>query len=144
MRIRGIPHREPEVIQAEADRRWHGDPDKVPTTSLRSPLLVDGITIISRYNNAHEFELMIEMVWSLSPLCRALLKSIFRDSKCGTLTVELRNWNEDVARIIGERLDYVLVDIDGGHSGLWMTSPSKEGFGGDKFVEFEGRWDDIA
>jgi hypothetical protein len=133
-----IPHREPEVIQLEADRRWHGDPDKVPTTSLRSPLSVDGIAIISRYNNALEFETMVVMVWSLSPLCRALLKSIFCDSKCGSYCVELRHWNEDVARIIGERLNAVLHDIssgpDGGHGGLWMSSPA-DGFGGDKQIE---------
>jgi hypothetical protein len=135
-----IPHREPEIIQLEADRRWHGDTEKVPTTTLRSPLLVDGIAIISRYNNAHEFETMVKMIEALSPTCWRLLKSIFCDSKCGSFTVELRRWNEDAAWLIGERLDAVLHRVNGGHSGLFMSSPS-DGYGGDEQIEFSAGWD---
>jgi hypothetical protein len=31
--MKPIPRRDPEIIQAEADQRYHGNTDKVPTTS---------------------------------------------------------------------------------------------------------------
>jgi hypothetical protein len=40
--MKTIPHREPEIVQAEADRFHFGNTEKVPTTSIDG-LIVRGV-----------------------------------------------------------------------------------------------------
>jgi hypothetical protein len=65
--LRPIPRHEPELIQAEADRLYRGDTDKVATTSLQG-ITVDGVWINSRYRKAEELETMRDMILALGPL----------------------------------------------------------------------------
>ena len=60
-----IPKREPELVEAEARRRWQGDPEKVATTTLNS-LVVRGVKLSSRYGKAHEYVVMQRAVLKLS------------------------------------------------------------------------------
>src|SRR4029077_4237351 len=60
-----MPRREPELVEAEAKRRWHGDPQKGPTTTLRS-LMARGGDFASRYSKAHEYVVMQRAVLKLS------------------------------------------------------------------------------
>jgi hypothetical protein len=100
-----IPRRDPEIVQAIADKLYGGDTEKVPTTTLRSPIAFLGVAIFSRYNQADEFELMVNMVRVLGTPLRRRTGAIHYYSKCGSLAVVLKSWNEDMARVIGEMLD---------------------------------------
>ena len=74
------PHRDPEIVQAIADKHYHSDPEKVPTTTLRSPLTAHGVDITSRYNKAHEFEVMAKLVEVLPAFVRDRIASIWCDN----------------------------------------------------------------
>ena len=71
-----IPKFEPEVIAAKK-RNWGLDPDdKVPTTSLRE-LVVHGVVLTSRWDEAHEYEVMAAAVEALPFGSRSQIKSGF-------------------------------------------------------------------
>ena len=55
MRLKPIPLRDPEIVEAEARTYWRGNAEKVPTTSL-TLLTVCGVELTSRYNKADEYE----------------------------------------------------------------------------------------
>jgi hypothetical protein len=75
---RVIPRREPELIAREAQRLFGGCADKVATTSIRS-MVVWGVELTSRYDQADEFEAMRVMVLALGGAA-FVVKSIFCDS----------------------------------------------------------------
>jgi hypothetical protein len=86
-----IPRREPELIAREAQRLWRGCTDKVPTTSIRG-MVVWGVELTSRYDQADELEAMRAMVMALGGAA-FVVKSIFCDSNAThSYTVVIRSW----------------------------------------------------
>jgi hypothetical protein len=134
-----IPHRDPELVQAEAERLYHGDIEKVPTTTINT-LSVCGIELSSRYSKADEFETMTKVIHALPPWARQEIKSIFCDSKCGSdYLVILHRWCDNCAQLIGAYLRVALRAINGGFNGLYVRNFSKDSiFGGDKSVDVGG------
>lgn len=80
MPIQFVPEHEPEVVQANADASWNGDPEKVRTTSL-SGLEHRGVSLQSRYGKAHEYRAMMRIVDALGPQDARYLVSVYCDSK---------------------------------------------------------------
>ena len=108
-----IRRRESDV-QAEADAKFLGDTEKVPTTIV-SCTRVFGVELQSRYGKAHEIEQMIGMVQGLSPSLRLFMKSLYCDSKATrSYLVGMRPWSASIARQIGEALEA----RSGGHNGI--------------------------
>ncbi len=139
-----VPRHEPEVVRAETERRWRGDPEKVATTSLRS-LLVEGVLLQSRYAKADEYQTMACMVLDLPPEMAARVHSIFCDSKSGTHSVSIPDWDEDLARAIGRAMGESCKGAVGGHAGIRLSHASELlGGTGARTVEIHGSWaDDI-
>jgi hypothetical protein len=140
-----IPIREPEVIASEARKKWHGNSEKVATTSIKE-LNIDGVNIISRYCQAHEFELMRDMMLTLPPQQRAAVAAIFCDSKCTfCFSVTLRHWNRELATKIGKQLEQVALQQSGGHNGITVAAVDREDrFFGDlnKRINIDPDWND--
>jgi hypothetical protein len=87
-----IPRFEPEVVEAEARRRWHGDDEKVATTAVKV-LVVRGVEITSRYQKADELELMGRIIDAMPPCVSARIESVWCDSKachCYSITLKAR------------------------------------------------------
>jgi hypothetical protein len=85
-----IPHREPEVIEAEARRHWRGNHDKVSTTTLND-LFIGKTRIWSRYQKAHEMELMRDAFLAIEASDREHVVEIYCDSKMSnSYTIVLR------------------------------------------------------
>ncbi len=61
-----IPKFEPEIVAAIAKRKYHGDSEKVATTSIKA-LDVHGVSLRSRYDKAHEYAEMAAMVEGVLP-----------------------------------------------------------------------------
>lgn len=82
-----VPTYEPEIIQAEADKLWRGDTEKVASTSI--PFVeYKGVRLESRYQQADEFEIMSSGVDALPAAYLKRVVSVFCDSKatyCYTL-----------------------------------------------------------
>ena len=76
MRSPAVPRFTDAEIQAEADLKWHGQYDRVPTTPATF-LEMDSVGISSRYNKADEFDSMAGMVMGLDERHRRLIESIF-------------------------------------------------------------------
>ena len=119
-----IPHHEPELIEAAA-RRYGGDLEKVPTTSIRK-LTVRGVLIQSRYHKAQEFERMAFMIRELPQgLAETWILRMFCDSKaCADYTVILKHWNPHAARMIGNYIEQLALSKEGGggHNGIWVNN----------------------
>jgi hypothetical protein len=130
-----VPRREPELIQAEADRRWRGNTEKVATTSLDS-ITFRGVDISSRYQKAGELETMLAIVDSLPiPLC-ASIETIFCDSRAThAYSVVLKDWHKETARLVGERVDLAVGELNGGHNGINVKSRS-----GDQWFFVDPDW----
>jgi hypothetical protein len=134
-----IPRREPGLVEAEAKRRWHGDPEKVATTTLTS-LMIRGVELTSRYSKAHEYVVMQRAVLKLSSGLAGAVVSIFCDSKATCVyEVVVRNWddNGDLAHQLGKELDSILLRLDGGHNGIWIKPPASDR---DALVLFNPHW----
>lgn len=135
-----IPRFEPEAIQAEADRRWRGDHDKVATTSLKS-LTVRGVLLQSRYGKADEYEGMARMVIGLPDGMAGHLHSIFCDSNSLTYSVSMPDWDEDLAYMIGTALEEACFRTAGGHNGIWISHARKVFAGHDApSIEIAAAW----
>jgi hypothetical protein len=116
--MKPIPRREPEIVQAEADRLYRGDTDRVPTTSLRG-LTFRGVDVSSRYHQADELEAMLKMIATLPRHIAAELRSLQCNSKAThSFHVELRRWNAHLATEVGWRLAIAAGKIPGGHNGI--------------------------
>jgi hypothetical protein len=114
-----IPVREPAVIAAEAAARGGGE--KVATTTITG-LYVDDIHIKSRYDKAHEYEVLRDAVLRLAPEKRALISDILCDSQATwTLTVTLRAWNKSHAMNVGYSLSEAFLYLNGGHNSITVT-----------------------
>ena len=139
-----IPRFEPEVIEATARKLYFGNTDKVATTSI-SVLVIDGVKITSRYNDADEFELMREMILSLPPMTRAQIKTIFCDSQAtACFSVQLRCWiNAKSATHIGQKLEAAVIARNGGHNGITVAAYNGTIFGDtDRNIEIGPEWQD--
>jgi hypothetical protein len=135
-----IPRREPEVVEAEAKRRWFGDDEKVATTSLKS-LTVRGIELTSRYDKAHEYELMQRMVLKLPADSVNAIVSIFCDSKAtNTYTVVLRNWDAKTAGKVGAQLEATLLNMKSGHNGIWVECSMRVPGDTERLVIIDPNW----
>lgn len=139
-----IPHREPEVVKAEADRHYFGDDEKVATTSIRN-LTVDGIDISSRYDKAHELEVMAYAVKEMPESARGLIASIFCDSKaqaCYSLT--LKPCSRSQAELVARDFERVVLEKSSGHNGIDVSGATGSSFYLDPNWSFEDGFDDQA
>lgn len=134
-----IPRRTLEDIAAEAIKRY-GDPgydEKIPTTTI-SNLVVDRVSVTSRYQKAHELELMQDVLLALPDLLRREIASIDCDSQATfTFSVILRGSNRNTAGKVGTALHENLMQQNGGHNGIYL---------GDVFINpdwnDDDRWND--
>lgn len=135
-----IPQREPELVEAEAKRLRFGGDEKVATTSLKS-LTVRGVVLTSRYDKAHEYEAMQQMVLAMPAESVAAISAIECDSKvCNCYTVVLRNWDADLAAKIAAQLESTLLGMNSGHNGIWVRASA---FGDlERSVYFDPNWGD--
>ncbi|XHC10655.1 hypothetical protein ABWH98_24515 [Labrenzia sp. ac12] len=116
-----VPEIERDVVQKIANEKYHGDTEKVPTTTARS-LTVKGVAIESRYDKADEYNLLAEIVDGLPTACSKLIDGIFCDSKATKVyCATLKHCSWGMARQIGYLLSEALVDLDGGFNGLHIT-----------------------
>jgi hypothetical protein len=132
-----VPLRDPEIILAEAQRRYRGCTDKVATTSL-SGLVVCGVMLASRYSKADELEAMRTMVLELPAQLRAEVTEVWCDSKathCYTVTV--RRW--DVAKANAKRMDAAAAVVQGGHNGIEVRLV----VGGDQHLTVDPDWREL-
>jgi hypothetical protein len=117
-----IPVFEPEVVTAEAQKRWHGNYDKVTTTSVRG-LRIGGVTITSQYRKAAEYQVLGDIVTKLPPELRELIANVWCDSKARWFTViSLKRWSEHHASLIGDQFERELLSKNGSHDGIWIES----------------------
>jgi hypothetical protein len=116
------PRHEPEAIDAEARKRWRGDSEKVATTSVKSAT-VHGVLLESRYDKAHEYDVMAAMVEHLSPSLRSRVRAIFCDSKMtASYAVTLRgDCKVGDANEIGRQLGHACGEQQGGHNGIVLS-----------------------
>ena len=138
---RAIPIHEPEVVAVEARKKWHGNAEKVATTSIKV-LKIDGVEITSRYCRAHEFELMRDMVLALAPRWRAVMKSIFCDSKAtDCFSVTMHRWDPSLAAEIGKQLENAALELNDGHNGITIAAPTKTVFSAaGQFIDIHPSW----
>lgn len=129
-----VPRFEPEVVAAEAKKKWHGDLEKVPTTSLKA-LDVHGVHLSSRYDKAREYEIMAAMVEGVSPELRRLIDNIFCDSKANDCyTVCLNPCTKANARRIAQQMEAACMLHGGGHNGITFEGAQ----GG--YLDLDPRW----
>lgn len=103
----------------EAAKSRGGDTEKVATTSLDG-LTWLGVALNSRYNKAHEYEAMVDMVNGLESDVE-FVESIFCDSKAGcTYEVRLKHGDQSDAVRIGQQLDAIIVSKHSGHNGIYV------------------------
>jgi hypothetical protein len=138
-----IPRFEPEVIEATAKKHYRGDDEKVATTSIRT-LVVFGVSIVSRYDKADEYDLMQAMICALRPALREQIKSIFCDSKADCFSVILRNWRVGIAHAIGYEIEATVIARCGGHNGIFVGADRGCTFFGDpdRQIEVGANWQD--
>lgn len=123
-----VPRRTDAEVQAEAKLHWHGDDEKVPTTSIKS-LTYKGIMLSSRYSKAGEYEEMMRIIDSLKPITPRIISQIWCDSKaqaCYSITL-----NDDVTR---EEAEFLYSDLSEGlershigHNGITIEGPNSQG-----------------
>ncbi len=130
-----VPIFEPEVIAAKV-RLWHGDDEKVATTSLKT-LCVNGVTIESRYGKANEYQLLSEIIAGMSLLVCSSVVNVFCDSKATwVITVSLQHGEAKHAKLIGDHFSREMLGRNGGHNGIFVTCQEREEY----FVDPD--WDD--
>lgn len=116
-----IPVLEPEVVQATANRLYKGDTEKVPTTTVND-ILVNGVSLHSRYMKAAELKTMQTVVLDLPQEMIGRIASITCDSKASdTYEVKLRVWNKHAAKEIGGAMENILLRVRNGHNGIALT-----------------------
>lgn len=98
------------------------DPDKW-RTATKSSMRIMGVEISSRYGKHHELVEMAEVIAGMPPALRALIKSIWCDSKAtNTFSVDLKP-GMDVPFIteqIGACLHGLIMNVHGGHNGIYV------------------------
>lgn len=118
--IESIPRHEPEIIAAAVRRRR--DTDKIPTTSLKN-LIVDGVQISSRYRDADELDRMAQMVMALLPGLRALVVSVFCDTKAShSYELITRPCNPGDLASIAKATSAACLRLAGGHNDIVVHS----------------------
>jgi ProQ/FINO family len=128
-----IPMRESAIVEAEARARGSGE--KIATTTITG-LNIDGIDIRSRYNKAHEYEVLRDAVLRLAPEKRELVSYIHCDSQASwVINVTLRAWNVSLAEHIGFVLSEALLYLNGGHNGITLTC-------NDDHLEIPAEWNE--
>jgi hypothetical protein len=139
-----IPRREPELIAREAQRLWRGCTDKVATTSIRG-MVVWGVELTFRYQDADEFEAMRAMVLALGGAAFAV-KSIFCDSRCThAYTVLIRDWawETNLAGHIARTLEAAVFRARGGHNGIVVAADDGSAFGSsERRIDVAATWVD--
>lgn len=134
-----IPVHEREVIDAEA-KKFGGDYDKVSTTSSNRVQWY-GIEVYSRYADAGELELMLDMIGEMTPAERSMVQRIYCDSKRGNdFAVELRTWNEGFATALAQSFSRVACSRSHGHSGISVHDGDM--FGGGPSIAIEAEFPD--
>jgi hypothetical protein len=125
-----IPRREPELIAREAQRLWRGCADKVPTTSI-DRMVVWGVELTSRYNQADEFDTMRAMVLALGGAA-FVVRSIFCDSRfTHSYTVLIRDWAWETNLVghLARTLEAAAFRERGGHNGITVAADDGSPFG---------------
>jgi hypothetical protein len=136
-----IPRHAPEVIEALARKHYYGDDEKVPTTTIRE-LMVAGVTITSRYQKAHELELMRALILGLPPRLAEAVKSIWCDSKATyCFSIMLHCWNQTTADVISTSIEKNLHSARPfGHNGIDISTDRKP----NQSIYLDPNWNDEA
>ena len=139
---RVIPRREPELIAREAQRLYGGCADKVATTSI-DRLVVWGVELTSRYDQADEFEAMRARVLALGGAA-FVVKSIFCDSNAThSYTVLIRSWawETNLAGHVTRTLEAAAFRERGGHNGITVAADDGSPFGSsERRVDLVADW----
>jgi hypothetical protein len=115
-----VPVREPEAIQADANRNWFGSKDKVPTTTL-DVMTINGIKIESRYSKADEMQLMVDAIYAMPKLHAYCIARVFCDSKQDRYEVWLKPFVQKDEIIANEVAD-AFASAMAHYSGIWFYS----------------------
>jgi len=118
-----IPRYSPAILKQMAGPRG-GDLEKVPTTPIRE-LVINGVSIDSRYQKADELEIMCGMILSLPGTMPDGIKQIWCDSKANNCyTVSLRKWDQMTAEQCATLIhDYAMEHPPYGHNGIEVQGP---------------------
>jgi len=142
-----VTHREPELVQREADRNFRGDTEKVATAGFND-INVRGVIVSSRYQKAAELEAMIKIVERLRANQVGQVATIWCDSKatcCYSVVLRHKHLPKALAQDIFETLRQACIDIVGGYNCLTLSEPDDSIFGGDQLFEDSGYWrDDVV
>ena len=136
-----IPRREPQLIEREAKRRWHGDDEKVATTTT-NPITVLGVVLESRYSKAHELGVMQNAVHLMPPDVRDEIVSIFCDSKCGASYIITVGTNTAPVTRIASEFHRIISDVGRGHNGFDLRMKGKNDSWGDVVLSQDPFWND--
>lgn len=118
-----IPTFEPEIYAAKL-KKHKGDKDKLATTGLKS-MCVGGVSILSRYQKAREFEVLREIVGDMEAEMRGHIRFVSCDSKASwVVEAELKQWNMAVAEDVAQWLAQGLRQLIGGYNGIQVTCGS--------------------
>lgn len=119
-----IPLIDPEVVKREAIEVYRGDYEKVPTTSAR-PFNYLNVTLSSRCDKAHEYELLMDLVEFLDEIDLNAIDYIYFDSKSDTIAIELCQCNCGFAKYLSEKIrDYFDSNFIW-HSGIYISGAAK-------------------
>jgi hypothetical protein len=110
-----VPRRAPELVSTEARRLYRGAPEKVATTSLPG-VIVDRVSITSRWGSADELEAMSAMVMALPATLRAQVTDLWCNSKATSYVVTVRSRN--LSKVVTDALDVAAHLVCGGHNGI--------------------------
>jgi hypothetical protein len=119
-----IPHRDPELVQREADRKWNGDTEQVATTSF-DIVRVDGVQIMSYHKKAHELEVMRDALWLMPGYWRNRIVEMLCCSSPPAYLVAINDWNACDALSVGNFLEDAFCELPvKGHHGIRVLEES--------------------
>ena len=130
MRLKSIPLRDPEIVEAEARTYWRANAEKVRTTSLTSlTACVRRIDVALQQGR----RIRVQRVVLLLPAkVAACIRSMFCDSKATrcydvVLRYDTCTWDANPERYcVGKRLEAALVVVVGGHNGISIEAADRQ------------------
>jgi hypothetical protein len=114
-----IPVIDLSIVERSAAQNYHGDTEKVATTTVR-PFVYKGIDLSSRYDKADEYETLLDLVDSLDSIDLRVVKTIFSDSKSNTYCVSFGPCNVRMARHISAKMEKFFNDRHIWHNGVYV------------------------
>lgn len=94
--------------------------------AISDEIVIEGITLSSRYSHGHELELLRAVIFDLSSEHRSKIDVLDCDSKStASFLCRLKKWNDSEAAEIGAALENSLFSRLGGHNGIAVVAENR-------------------